>query len=83
MGEFVQERVIMSTMCPSVMRVCAGKGCFWHKCDAGMYFEQEMRSISARNEKKGNPILGHPLLYRINYNYAGKAKKAAANAKIA
>ena len=64
MSEFVQERVIMCTMCPSVMRVCAGKGCFWHKCDAGMYFEQEVRGISARNEKRATHLhFGSPSLY--------------------
>ena len=52
MSEFVQEKVIMCTMCPSAMRVCAGKGYFWHKCDAGMYFRQEIRRFSARNEKR-------------------------------
>ena len=34
MSEFVQEKVIMCTISPLAMRVCAGKGCFWHKCDA-------------------------------------------------
>ena len=38
MSEFVQERVIMCIMCPLAMRVCAGKGYFWHKCDAGDVF---------------------------------------------